>query len=91
MTISFVEAVNMLFDDSVVDDFLKVGEIIFDPATTAALRELAAAVDAVDEFRPEEEIIRDPLMEVVREKAARALFLVQVSRGEGGTVEIVEG
>ena len=85
---SFTEAACMLFDDCVVIHYLKDGEIILDKQVTKALWELHAATDAVDEFRDEEEIINDPLMEVVREKAARALFLINISTGEGSTVDV---
>lgn len=88
MTLSFVEAVNNIFDDALVKDSLHAKRIIFDERVTRALRELHEATEAVDEFRPEEEIINDPLMDVVREKAARALFLINVSTGEGSTVDI---
>ena len=85
---SFVEAANMLFDDCVVGDYLEEGEILFDKAVTQALRELGAAVDAVDEYRTEEEIIADPLMEIVRQKAAEALRLIEASDERESTVEI---
>jgi len=94
MTISFVEAACMLFDDCVIGHYLRDNEIILDEKVTQALWELDAAVDAVPErdkngeFRLEKDIINDPLMDVVREKAARALFLVNVSTGEGSTVDI---
>lgn len=90
------EATCMLFDDCVVGDYLKDGEILFDRATTAAFHELDAAVDAVSEsdeegnFRHEEEIINDPLMEVVRQKAAKVLTLIEASDGKESTVEIIE-
>lgn len=90
MTISFTEAANMLFDDCVVGDYLKGGEVLFDKRTTQALRELHHATDAVDEYRPQEVIINDPLMEIVREKAAKALALIQASDGRESTVEIIE-
>jgi len=96
MTISFVEAVNMLFDDCVVGDYLREGEILFDRATTAAFHELDRAVDAVSEydengeFRREEDIIDDPLMNVLRNKAAKVLALIEVSDGKESTVEIME-
>ena len=90
MTISFIEAANMLFDDCVVGDYLEEGEILFDRKTTAALHELNRAVEAVDEFRPEEDIINDPLMQIVRQKAAYALALIEASDGKESTVEIIE-
>jgi hypothetical protein len=85
---SFSEAACVLFDDCVVGDYLKEGEILFDEKVTQALHELDVAVTAVNEYRPEEEIINDPLMDIVREKAARALFLINVSTYEGSTVDI---
>ena len=88
MTISFIEAACMLFDDSAVGDYLKEGEILFDEKTTLALRELDEAVSAIDDNRRQDEVIDDPLMQVVREKAARALYLIQVSTYEGSTVDI---
>lgn len=88
MTLSFVEAANNIFDDAMVKDALRAGAIIYDTRVIQALRELDDAVDAVNEFRPEEEIINDPLMQTVREKAAHTLYLIQVSTGEGSTVDI---
>jgi len=85
---SFTEAANMLFDDCVISDYLSEGEIILDARVTQALWELSAAVDCVDEYRDEAAIINDPLMDIVREKAARALFLINVSTYEGSTVDI---
>ncbi len=87
---SFIEAVCMLFDDCVVKDYLQEGEILFDRTTTDVLYDLHSAVQAVNEFRPEEEIINDPLMEIVRQKAAKALALIEASDGRGSTVEIIE-
>jgi hypothetical protein len=87
---SFIEAANMLIDDCVVGDYLEEGEILFDRKTTDAFRELDAAIDAVDEFRPEEDIINDPLMQIVRLKAAYVLALIQASDGKESTVEIIE-
>lgn len=88
MTVSFIEAACMLFDDCVIGDYLKEGEILFDKRATQALQELDAAVSAINDDRRQDEIINDPLMDVVREKAARALFLINVSTYEGSTVDI---
>lgn len=55
----------------------------------AAFAALAAKI-AVNEYRPEEEIINDPLMEIVRQKSAKALALIEASDGRESTVEIVE-
>lgn len=90
MTLSFVEAANNVFDDALITDVLENNQIVFDKKVTQALRELDQAVDAVNEYRPEEEIINDPLMEIVRQKSAKALALIEASDGRESTVEIVE-
>ncbi len=93
---SFVEACCMLFDDCVVGDYLKEREILFDRRTTNAFHELDVAIDAVEasdengEYRSQEEIINDPLMEIVRDKAAKVLELIKASDVSESTVEIIE-
>lgn len=89
-TLSFVEATINVFDDACVINALQEGYVIFDQKVTQALWELHDATDAVDEYRLEEEIINDPLMEVVRQKAAKALALIEASDGRESTVEIIE-
>ncbi len=84
---SFDEDVNNLLGDALVTDALENNQIIYDRKVTEALRELRDAVMPVDEFRDPEEIINDPLMRVVREKAARVLELIKASSREGNTVE----
>lgn len=87
---SFADDVNAVFDDTGLEIALKNNEIIFGKAADVVLHELGKAIDAVNEFRPEEEIINDPLMQVVREKAAKALELIKASDGSESTVEIIE-
>lgn len=87
---SFDEASNNVFDDALVMNALRAGQIIFDQKVTQALWELSAAVDAVSASQDEEEVVKDPSMQIVREKAARALFLINVSTGEGSTVAMLE-
>jgi len=87
---SFIEAALAVFDDSLVMDALRAGSIIYDQKVTQALWDLSAALDAVDEFREEEVIFNDPLMQVVREKAAQVLFLISVSTGESSTVVMLD-
>lgn len=87
---SFTEADINVFDDAVVIDPLREGEILFDQKVTKALWELHTATAAIDDNRPPEEIINDPLMEIVRQKAARVLELIKASDGSESTVEIVE-
>ena len=92
---SFVEAVCMLFDDCVVGYYLKEGEILFDRKTTMAFHDLDSALEAVDasdkngDYRSQEEIINDPLMEIVRQKAAKVLSLIEASDGRESTVDIL--
>lgn len=87
---SFTEAVINIFDDAVVINPLREGEILFDQTVTQALWELHDATTAVDDNRPPEEIINDPLMKIVRQKAAKALKLVTSSDGLESTVEIID-
>jgi hypothetical protein len=84
---SFIEDVNNAFDDALVTDALENNQIIYDRNVTAALRELDVAVELVDEYGGPEKIINDPLMPVVRDKAARVLELIKASSREGNTVE----
>jgi hypothetical protein len=86
---SFIESSNMLFDDSVVDYYLEEGHILFDRKVTKALIELSNAIDEVDESRTTMDIIDDPKMQIVRQKAAKALELIKASDGSESTVEIV--
>lgn len=84
----FDEAVCMLFDDCMIGDYLKDGEIILDKNVTRALWDLSAAIKSVDGSRTPLEIIHDPLTEVVRQKSERALFFINISTGEGSTVDV---
>ena len=90
LSASFDEAINMLFDDSIITDLLEDNEIIFDQKTTQAFRELSNAVDLVEGYRKPEEIISDPLMQIVRDKAAEVLRLISISDESESTVDIIE-
>jgi len=87
---SFTEADIRVFDDAVVGHALRDGSIIYDKQVTHALQELHDATAIVDDDRTAVEIINDPLMEVVRQKAAKVLDLITASDGSESTVEIVE-
>ncbi|TAE34227.1 MAG: hypothetical protein EAY65_03020 [Alphaproteobacteria bacterium] len=87
---SFVETVNMLFDDSIISYLLENNEVIISHEITQTLRDLDRLLDLVNEFRPEIEIINDPQMILVRQKAAEALALVLMSDGSESTVEIID-
>ena len=87
---SFVEAVIAVFDDTGVIDALRAQQIILNSKVTQALWDLHDATDAVDEYQSQEDIINDPLMQIVRLKAAYALALIEASDGKESTVEIIE-
>jgi hypothetical protein len=79
-----------LFYDSLLYDALKAGETIFGSAADAALFELESITNKIDGRNySESELINLPQMQEIRQKAAKALFLVQTSTGEGGTVRIL--
>lgn len=87
---SFTEDVIAVFDDAIVMHALQNGHIIFDKNVTKALWELHDATDAVDERRPPEEVINDPKMELVRQKATEILRLINISDMSQNTVEFIE-
>ena len=88
---SYNENVMWVFDDTALGDALDEGEVIFGANADNALRDLESETDKIegDDYL-EEEIIDMPQMQVIREKAARALELVLQSDGSESTVEIVE-
>lgn len=87
---SFVESANMLFDGEIFDEWFEDDEIIVSKEVTKILQELSDIIDDIDEYRPEEEIINDPLMDAVRQKAAEALELIKASDGSESTVRFVK-
>jgi hypothetical protein len=91
MTLSFDEAVNMLFGDCIIDDLLEADEVIISHEVTEAFKALSEAVDVIDEYLPQEAIINHPAMQTVREKAAHILALIRANDGSESTVEIVAG
>ncbi len=88
---SYNENVMWVFDDTALGDALDEGEVIFGANADNALRDLESETDKIegDDYL-EEEIIDMPQMQVIREKAARALELILQSDGSESTVEIVE-
>jgi hypothetical protein len=87
---SFDETVNMLFDDCIIGDLLDEREIIISKDVTQVLQDLSEIIDDIDEYRSQEEIINDPKMQIVREKAARILVLIEASDGAESTVQFVK-
>lgn len=88
---SFAELVLAVFDDTALSNIIEEGETVFSKEADAALKDLDESTNAIDELtQTDEEIFNSPEMEVVRQKAARALELVRASDGSESTVEIVE-
>lgn len=90
MTIAFTEAACMLFDDCDIGDLLKENEIIISNPITEILQSMSNVIEAIDEYLPEEEIINAPKMQIVREKAARILALIEASDGSESTVQFIK-
>ena len=87
---SYTEAVIGLFDDALVSESLEENAIIYDKNVTQALHELSDAVDLVDNNRIPIEIINDPLMQQVRDKAKEILELIEISDAKENTVTFIE-
>ncbi len=64
--------------------------MVFGKDADAALRDLDKAIRAIGYDRDERELVHSPEMQVIRDKAAGALALIEASDGRGCTVEIVE-
>ncbi|MEM7617515.1 MAG: hypothetical protein AAF195_03950 [Pseudomonadota bacterium] len=89
-SILFSEAVIELFDDALVSEALEANAVIYDKDVTQALHELSDAVDLVDDNRIPIEIINDPLMQKVRDKAKEILELIEISDVKENTVTFIE-
>ncbi|TAE34223.1 MAG: hypothetical protein EAY65_03000 [Alphaproteobacteria bacterium] len=87
---SFTEAFIQLFEDSLVINAIEAGEIVLDKKVTLALKELYNLTVPIDDYRAPKEIISDPRMILVRQKAAEALALVLMSDGSESTVDIID-
>jgi hypothetical protein len=87
---SYNENVMWVFDDTTLSDALVSGETIFGKIVDDALRDLEKETDKIEgDDYSEAEILHMPQMEVIRQKAAKALALVKASDGSESTVEIV--
>ena len=86
---SFSDEVESVYLDSGLEGSL-YKKTVFDNETDAVLKELNSMIEAVGYERDERELIDAPEMEAIRQKAAEALRLVQVSDHQGSTVEIIE-
>lgn len=88
---SYTEAAIGLFDDALLTNALEAGAVIYDANVTRALHELSNSIDQLDENnRPPADIINDPLMQDVREKAATVLELIAKSDKSENTVTFIE-
>lgn len=88
---SYTEAVIGFFDDALVADALGSGAIIYDKKVTQTLHELSDAVDHLDEDnRYTMEVINDPKMQIIRDKATEALQLIEASDASENTVAFIE-
>jgi hypothetical protein len=65
---SFVESVNILFDDSGLQESLENGTV-FGEAIDEHLRQLGDELDLIDEDQPVESLLRDPQLSRVSELA----------------------
>jgi hypothetical protein len=88
---SYTEAAIQFWDDALVKYALEAGAIIYDKNVTQALHELSDAVDSLDEDdRHTMEVINDPKMQIVRDKAAEVLGLIAISDKSENTVTFLE-
>ncbi|MDE3016585.1 MAG: hypothetical protein KGI29_06680 [Pseudomonadota bacterium] len=86
----FIENYYGVFEDSGLLDALKSKQPIFGKRVDDALWDLYDATGKVDETLPGIAIVDSPAMQIVREKAARALQLVlQSKKPENTNVEIL--
>lgn len=84
----FVEDVNMLYDTG-IDRALEFSLPIFGEPTDTILREFDELIDEIDDELEQLEIINDPKMELVREKAKQLKELVKNSKAIEGGVKIL--
>lgn len=90
LSYSYNENILDLFYDSQLDEALKASEAVFGKEADDALRDLEAASNKLDGDDHSDIILIDlPQMQMIREKAARALALIKTSTGEGSTVELL--
>ena len=87
----FTDDVNAVFDDfRLLKALHATNMIVFSVQADQALRELNEICDDVGYDKNEYDLIHSPNMQIVREKAAKALALVLASDGSESTVEIIE-
>lgn len=87
---SYMEDVESVFDDTGLEYALDNDQVVFGHVADNALRELSILLDSIGYDKNEEELIDSPEMQLVRDKAAKALALIQASDYSESTVDIVE-
>ncbi len=87
---SFIDEVNAVFDETGLAYAFDNNRVVFDIRSDNSLKELDAVINIIDETQTDIEIFHSPQMQIVREKAAKALALVLASDGSESTVEIIE-
>lgn len=85
---TFVNEAN--FDDALITEAIENHDVIYSIKATEAIKELDLSINDINESRTPEEVINDPKMQIVREKAAKALELILASDCSESTVEIFE-
>jgi hypothetical protein len=74
---SFMEDICILFDDTGLGHAFDQGEVVFGKDIDQALRELRDAIHKVDQRLPPQILLDNPLVQIVREKAAHVLKLIK--------------
>lgn len=88
---SYMENISDLYDAHSIGEILSnPKEVFIDEKTDQAMQELIQASDNINESLSEEEIINDPKMQIVREKAAYVLELIKASDGAESTVDFIK-
>jgi len=70
---SLTEAVEQLYDDSALILELEAGRVVYSPRIDDMLRELDMLLKKVDDMRPTEDVLQDPRMATVRQRAGTIL------------------
>lgn len=85
----FVDEVETVFLDSGIEDLIAQGYVVFGKKEDSALLGLLSASDTVGYKRDQRLDLHSESMQHVREKAAKALALIEASDGRESTVEIL--
>jgi len=90
LSYSYNENILDLFYDSMLDEVLKAGEVVFGKDADDLLRDLELATAKLDGSDYSEAALIDlPQMQIIREKAAHALALIKAGWGGRSSVDLV--